>query len=310
MVYHPDENESDLYCFEPERFLVPPMEGILRRLFGVRWGLILVSTPEHVDRHEILDFLANFALQQNYYSEFSAELGVFEDLEVEQRRLRTLDDVLEEASEVISEAEKKANEFDISPVNFSRNSDLVFIENLTSENMPDAVGQAMGGRLAVAGITADGSFPALGSFLKLLGSPHLVAASLMGIIGLNSVAKNCPHCIVRIEIQPTEMEYLLLGQEPDVLVAYEGKGCEKCSHTGTHGRILIHEGLEVGERVRSGIRDGMPLRQLRILAKNEGMRTLLDAAWDLVDAGQASLEEVSRIADMTDPESDIPLDLE
>jgi len=37
-------------------------------------GLILVSTPEHVDRHEILDFLANFALRQNFYSEFSAEL--------------------------------------------------------------------------------------------------------------------------------------------------------------------------------------------------------------------------------------------
>jgi len=54
----------------------------------------------------------------------------------------------------------------------------------------------------------------------------------------------------------------------------------------------------------------MPLRQLRILAKSEGMRTLLDAAWDLVDAGQTSLEEVSRIADVTDPESDIPLDLE
>jgi len=309
MVYHPEESESGLYTFEPEMFLIPPMEGFLRRVLGARWGLILVCAPDHINRADILDFLANFALQQDYYSEFSADLGDFENLEKKKRRLRTLEEAVDDAVDVMNEIGEKDRGLTAPDGNFSRNSDLVFIDHLTPENVPGVVEQAMGGRLAIAGMDADGSFPALKNFLELLASPHLAAASLMGIIGLNTVAGICPDCKVRIEIDPTETEMLLLGKTPEMLVLHTGKGCETCNYTGVTGRILIHEAFEISEKVRTGIRDGMALRQLRILAKREGMRTLLDAAWDLVDAGLTSIEEVSRIADITDPESEKPTEV-
>jgi type II secretory ATPase GspE/PulE/Tfp pilus assembly ATPase PilB-like protein len=61
--------------------------------------------------------------------------------------------------------------------------------------------------------------------------------------------------------------------------------------------------------IRGKILEALPLRQLRIVAKKEGMRTLLDAAWDLAVSGETTLEEVARIADLTDPGREDPTDL-
>lgn len=309
MVYQPEENDSELYEFIPEMFMIPPMDGFLRRMLAARWGLILVSSPDHVDRGEVLDFLANLVIQQDFYSEFSAEVGEFENLEKEQRQLKSLDDVMGEAAEVIDEVNHEENGIDEIPDKFSRNSDVVFVKKLTTENVAGTIEQAMGGRLVVAGIEADGSFPALGNFLRLSGSPHLVAASLMGIIGLNTVAMICPECKMQVEINTAETGLLLMGNEPEVFISYTGRGCEHCDNTGLKGRLLINESCEISEKLRTAIKDGIPLRQLRILAKHEGMRTLLDAAWNLVESGVISIDELSRIANITDPEADKPANL-
>lgn len=308
MSIPPDDEGSGYYAFEPERFLVPPMEGFLRRVLGARWGLILVSGARQVNLPTILDFLANFSLQQVYYTSFSAGQDDFYGLEGERRKLRTIEDVLDEARAAaenpLAPIEPDPEEEGVSPSTLPRTPDLVFIPELEAGIVPSAVESAMTGHLVVSGIRAEGSFPALQSFIDLVGSEHLAAASLMGILGLNTVARICERCKMRVEYELSEQDIILIGGRERVLTGYKGLGCESCGGTGYRGRILIHEGFEMMSEIRSAILKGMPPRNLRILAKRSGMTTLLDAAWSLAEAGETSLEEIVRIADVTDPGSE------
>ncbi len=304
MTWIPEDSESELYAFEPERFLVPPMEGILRRLFGARWGMILVSAPEMVNLNPVLDFLADYSLQLSYYSQISAEQGDFEALERDKRRIRTIDEILEEAQEAMPATDDELPEVGENEQNVHhvpRNPECVFIPELGPEIVSETVETALSGRLVIAGLRAEGSFPALQTFRSLVGSDHLAAASLMGIVGLNTVVGICPECKVRVEYELDESDAIFLGMEEKNLVGYHGTGCDACGGTGHSGRILIHEGFEVSEKLRTGLLEAMPPRHLRLHAINEGMTTLLDAAWALSEAGETTLEEVIRIAEVTDP---------
>jgi hypothetical protein len=310
MTWFSDDSESELYAFEPERFLVPPTEGFLRRLFGARWGMILVSAPDSVRLSPILDFLADFSLQIAYYSEFSAETGDFERLEPEEHRLETIREVLEEARGMLpghqEEVPVQEQEDEGVVRHVPRNPECVFVQELRPAIVPETIETALSGRLVVSGIRAEGSFPALQMFRGLVGSDHLAAASLMGILGLNTVARICPDCKITVEHQIDQNDLFFIGGGPETVQSCRGAGCPSCGGTGHRGRILIHEAFELSEKIRAGLLEAVPPRRLRIHAKREGMSTLLDAAWSLMDAGETTLEEVIRIADITDPGPDEP----
>lgn len=300
MTWYSDENESQLYAFEPERFLVPPMDGLLKRLFGARWGVILVSGPELVNLDPILDFLANYSLRLCFYSEFSTERNDFSELEREKREIRTIEEVLEDAKQAVEPPDPDEDQPDVVR-HVPRNPESIFIPELNPIIVPAVIESAMSGKLVISGIREEGSFPALQLYRSLVGSDHLAAATLMGILGLNTVARICPACRVAVEYDITDEDSLLLGIETRKLKGYMGTGCPECDNTGVQGRILIHEGFEVSENIRNKLLENMPPRNLRLLAKGEGMTTLLDAAWMLSEAGETTLQEVVRIADLTDP---------
>jgi hypothetical protein len=302
MTFSPDEDGLEECEFEPEAFLIPPMEGILRRLFGAKWGIILVSAPEDVNLTPILDFLADFSLQLAYYSQFSAEGEDFENLDRDRGRLKTIEEILEEAGDSLPPMEPgEAAELDQPASRPNRNPEFVFLSELNSEVVAKTVAVALSGRLVVAGIRAESSFRALNLFRELLASDHLAAACLMGIIALNTVAQVCRECSVEVEYDVPDQDAFLLGCSQSHLHGFKGVGCSECDQTGFAGRILIHEGLEMSPKLRQGLVQHMSPRQLRLTAKNEGMTTLLDAVWALQNSGQTVLEEVIRIAEITDP---------
>ena len=310
MTLLPDENESESYEFDPERFMVPPIEGILKRLFGARWGMILVSGPETVDLEPILDFLASYSLQLAFYSRFSTETGDFSQLEREEPSVRTIDEVLEDAGSSVPGQDEGSEEASEGKAvrHVPRNPEIVFLPELDRKNIASSIEATMSGRLVISGILAEGSFPALRRYKLIVGSDHLAAASLMGVLGLNTVARVCPECKIHVEYQINEEDAMLLGKETEKLTGFRGTGCPECNNTGYQGTLLIHEGFEISENIRSKILDGTPLRNLRLYAKQEGMRTLLDAAWFLSDAGETTLDEVVRIADVTDPGPPVKID--
>ncbi len=71
--------------------------------------------------------------------------------------------------------------------------------------------------------------------------------------------------------------------------------CEKCKGVGYRGRCGVYEIMQVTERLQSLITAGAPTEQIKEVAVEEGMKTLLAYSLNLVHQGHTTLAEVERV---------------
>ncbi|HBC37219.1 MAG TPA: secretion system protein E, partial [Marinobacter adhaerens] len=98
------------------------------------------------------------------------------------------------------------------------------------------------------------------------------------------------------EIPPPSEVLTQLGpqfQSPD-LVFYQGRGCNKC-HKGYKGRVAIHEVLTMNEDLRIAITEGASAMQIETIAREQGMKVLLDDALEKLRTGLTTPDEVLRL---------------
>ena len=77
-----------------------------------------------------------------------------------------------------------------------------------------------------------------------------------------------------------------------------GQGCKHCRGTGYRGRKAVGELLVLNDEIREAIINRAPMRQLKELAQQAGVRLLRQSALDLVRRGHTTLEEVNRVTVM------------
>jgi general secretion pathway protein E len=78
----------------------------------------------------------------------------------------------------------------------------------------------------------------------------------------------------------------------------KGRGCGHCRGTGYHGRKAVGELMVLNDEIREAIVNRVPVRQLKELARQAGVRLIRTAALDLVRRGQTTVEEVNRVTIM------------
>ncbi|MBR5679513.1 MAG: type II/IV secretion system protein, partial [Clostridia bacterium] len=76
---------------------------------------------------------------------------------------------------------------------------------------------------------------------------------------------------------------------------YHGKGCPDCKFTGYRGRLGIFEIFLIDDQVRNLIFEQVAATELRIKARELGMRTLREDGIRKVLAGQTTLSEILRV---------------
>ena len=122
----------------------------------------------------------------------------------------------------------------------------------------------------------------------------LLSSTIRGILAQRLVRVICPACKeVDAQAMNTE-EFRAMGID-DQAVLYRGRGCEQCSQTGYHGRTGIFELLLVTDEVRKMIVRKVDANQIRTVAIEQGMRTLLEDGIQKVTAGRTTLGEVLRV---------------
>ncbi len=138
--------------------------------------------------------------------------------------------------------------------------------------------------------------------------PYLLSNALIGALAQRLVRRACPKCAVAGPLDPVKAEQLLKTQEPDtanllrlILNAPGGKfvrpkGCPECHMTGFKGRIGIFELLLMDKEIRTVISSKAALADLRRLAMESGMKTMLMDGVAKVWAGITTLEEVAKAA--------------
>jgi CheY-like chemotaxis protein len=88
----------------------------------------------------------------------------------------------------------------------------------------------------------------------------------------------------------------LTGTLPQGIQWKTTTGCEQCNQSGFKGRVAIHELLEITEALRELIHRREPDHEIRQMARQHGMQTLLEDGIAKAAMGPTTLEEVLRVA--------------
>ncbi|MFO7870934.1 MAG: type II secretion system ATPase GspE [Kiritimatiellia bacterium] len=152
------------------------------------------------------------------------------------------------------------------------------------------------GHLVFSTLHTNDAPSAIGRLLDIGVKPFLVASSIRAVMAQRLVRIICDNC--KEACQPQESELATLGIKPQnasEIQLYRGRGCSKCSLTGYSGRRGIFEIFHITDEIRQMIFDKVPSSQLRIRAREMGMRTLREDGFRKVTAGITTLEEVVRV---------------
>ncbi len=143
---------------------------------------------------------------------------------------------------------------------------------------------------------------AIGSIPRLIDigvKTDIMAGNIIGIVGQRLVRKLCPHC--KTSHAATEIEKKLLGiWQSESLEIYNAQGCEQCAGIGYKGRLAILEVLRVDSELDEMIAEQVTLGKIKAHLKERGFQTLADDAARRVVEGKTTLDEVSRVIDLTD----------
>ncbi|PPI85096.1 secretion system protein E [Marinobacter maroccanus] len=173
--------------------------------------------------------------------------------------------------------------------------DVILLGEIRDEETADvAFHAAMTGHLVYSTLHTSSAAATVARLLDLGLKPFVLASALEAIIAQRLVRKICTHC--REETPPPSEVLAQLGPEfqNTGLVFYRGRGCEKC-HKGYKGRVAIHEVLTMNEDLRIAITEGASAMQIETIAREQGMKVLLDDALEKLRAGLTTPDEVLRL---------------
>jgi general secretion pathway protein E len=173
--------------------------------------------------------------------------------------------------------------------------DIIMVGEIRDpETAEIAIQASLTGHLVLSTLHTNDAASAVTRLVDMGIEPFLVASSLSAVVAQRLVRRLCPAC--KAAYTPTPEEARGIGlQSPPSAPFYRPEGCEKCLHTGYSGRIALFEILPADETVRTAILTRSDADGIRALAVSRGMRTLLSAGADKVQAGVTSAEEVLRV---------------
>jgi general secretion pathway protein E len=175
--------------------------------------------------------------------------------------------------------------------------DIIMVGEIRDTDTADhAVQAALTGHLVLSTLHTNDAPSSITRLLDL-GVPHfLITSTLVGVIAQRLVRENCPHCAE--EYEPTEAEAAAMKIPFEKLKPYHfrrGKGCLHCRETGYLGRTGIYEILGMSEKTRRLVSQQAGSLDIFKAAREEGMRTLKEAAIEKVFRGSTTTTEMVRV---------------
>ncbi len=179
--------------------------------------------------------------------------------------------------------------------------DIILIGEIRDEDTAEmAFRAAMTGHQVYSTLHTNSAVGAIPRLLDIGMLPDIMAGNIIGVIAQRLVRKLCPHC--KQAFQPDALERRLLGNVPEKqdITLYRSVGCNACDFQGYKGRMAIMELLKMTSDLDELIARRATTRELTSMALGQGFSPLVDAAMECVLDGSTSLEEVSRMVDLTD----------
>ena len=156
-----------------------------------------------------------------------------------------------------------------------------------------AVQAGLTGHLVISTIHSGSTAGVFARLINMGIEPFLLSSSIVGVLGLRLVRKNCPVCTE--SYRPETSVLAALPEDLHDIDFRKGMGCPACSHTGFSGRVTVTESLLMDEVIRASILQKLPTKQLQEIAIGRGMHTLWDIGIRRVKRGETAIEEVLRV---------------
>ncbi|OGE80049.1 MAG: hypothetical protein A2826_01015 [Candidatus Doudnabacteria bacterium RIFCSPHIGHO2_01_FULL_43_23] len=162
-----------------------------------------------------------------------------------------------------------------------------------------ATNTALTGHLLLSTLHTNDSATTLPRLIDMGIEAYLIASTVNIAIGQRLVRKICDHCKVEKRMNLAARKSLQNVIPPRLYASseifYEGKGCDKCLNTGYKGRIGIYEVMEVTNVIRDAILRRATAVELRKLATERGMTTMVEDGFMKAQRGLTTIDEVLRM---------------
>jgi len=156
--------------------------------------------------------------------------------------------------------------------------DVIMIGEIRDlETAQIAVQASLTGHLVLATLHTNDSAAAVTRLLDMGIEPFLLSSSLLGVVAQRLVRKLCEHC-KRHD-----------GQQ------WQAVGCEKCGHTGYHGRVGVYELLRTTEAINAQIHNQSSEAEIRAAAQADGMRIMREDGERWLEQGVTTQAELLRV---------------
>jgi general secretion pathway protein E len=156
--------------------------------------------------------------------------------------------------------------------------DVIMIGEIRDlETAQIAVQASLTGHLVLATLHTNDSAAAVTRLLDMGIEPFLLSSSLLGVVAQRLVRKLCEHC-KRHD-----------GQQ------WQAVGCEKCGHTGYHGRVGVYELLRTTEAINAQIHNQSSEAEIRAAAQADGMRIMREDGERWLEQGVTTHAELLRV---------------
>jgi type II secretory ATPase GspE/PulE/Tfp pilus assembly ATPase PilB-like protein len=168
-----------------------------------------------------------------------------------------------------------------------------------AETAAIAVQAGLTGHLVISTIHSGVSAGAFTRLINMEIEPFMLASSILAVMGLRLLRRNCPHCLQAYEPAPSQLKVIPESLRTEAQFR-RGAGCEHCNQTGYSGRMPVSELLVANEPFREAVLKKVPTSALEEIAIQQGMRTLWQNGISRALSGQTSVEEIIRVlaADM------------
>ena len=178
--------------------------------------------------------------------------------------------------------------------------DIILVGEIRDEDTADmAFRAAMTGHQVYSTLHTNSAIGVLPRLLDLGVLPDIMADNIVGIIGQRLLRKLCPYCKEAYTPQLWERQLLGIDKLSHPPPLYRAKGCEQCNYRGYKGRLALLEILRMSDTLENLIAQRADIHTVKHKALEDGFQTLADDGIRRVLEGVGSLEEVSRVVNLT-----------
>ncbi len=180
--------------------------------------------------------------------------------------------------------------------------DIILVGEIRDEDTANmALRAAMTGHQVFSTLHTNSAIGVIPRLLDIGIKPEVLSGNLIGVIAQRLARRLCEKCRASYTISIGGVERNLLGLKATdrQQSIYKAKGCKFCDGTGYKGRMALVEVLTFDSDMDEMLARKGSQRDLLRVALSKGFKTLIDVGTDRVLDGSSSLEEITRVVDLS-----------